>query len=69
MIDPLLDAKVALVTGAKHCIGAVTVKAPAAQGARAFLTCFREPQEFAPEEPNAAVMVFLASEQARWITG
>jgi len=46
MIDPQLDNQVALVTGANHGIGAATARALAAQGAKAFLTYFREPSEF-----------------------
>jgi len=38
MIDPQIDGKVAIVTGANHGIGAATAKALAAQGTKVFLT-------------------------------
>lgn len=43
MIDPQLEDKVVLVTGANHGIGAATARAFAAQDAALFVTYYREP--------------------------
>jgi 3-oxoacyl-[acyl-carrier protein] reductase len=43
MIDPGLEGKVVLITGANHGIGAAAARAFAIQGARVFVTYFREP--------------------------
>lgn len=40
MIDPQLDGKVAIITGANHGIGASTAKSLAAQGAKVFITYY-----------------------------
>jgi 3-oxoacyl-[acyl-carrier protein] reductase len=48
MIDPGLQGRVALVTGANHGIGAATATALAEQGARVFLTYLR----LGPDDPG-----------------
>jgi len=50
MLDPGLEGKVALVTGANHGIGAATGKALAAQRAHVFAAYFRPPCPAAAEE-------------------
>jgi len=42
MIDPELTGKVVFITGANHGIGAATAKAFADQGAKVFITSYRE---------------------------
>jgi 3-oxoacyl-[acyl-carrier protein] reductase len=42
MINPLVDGKVAMVTGANHGVGAAAARALADQGARVFLTYYRD---------------------------
>jgi len=64
MIDPGLTGRIAVVMGANHGIGAAIAVALARQGAHVFLNYFRWS---AGDIANA--VVFLASDQADWITG
>lgn len=70
MIDLQIEEKVVLVTGANHGIGAATAKAFAAQGAKVFLTYFREPCEHTPtalmnarESGKGGVLLYRANQQ------
>jgi 3-oxoacyl-[acyl-carrier protein] reductase len=54
MIDPGLDGKVAIVTGANHGIGAATARALASQGARLFITYYRPETTFKDSELEEA---------------
>lgn len=55
MIDPQLEHKVVLITGANHGIGAASARAFAEQGAKVFIAYFREPCEYTGEELAAAL--------------
>lgn len=50
MTDPKLESKVVLITGANLGIGASTARIFAAQGANVFITFYREPCRYSPEE-------------------
>ena len=54
MINPQLASKVVLITGANHGIGAASARAFAEQGARIFLTYYRDACAYAQEELDAA---------------
>ncbi|UCB43612.1 MAG: SDR family oxidoreductase [Dehalococcoidales bacterium] len=54
MIDPVLESKVVLITGANHGIGAATTRAFAQQGAKVFITYYREPSQYSDDELEKA---------------
>lgn len=54
MIDPQLEGRVVLITGANHGIGAATAKAFAAQGAKMLITYYRDTCRYSKEELERA---------------
>jgi 3-oxoacyl-[acyl-carrier protein] reductase len=66
MIDPKLEDKVVLITGANHGIGAATAQAFSAQGAKVFITYYREKSPYTPEKLEAARAEDVGGPELYW---
>jgi 3-oxoacyl-[acyl-carrier protein] reductase len=66
MIDPQLEDKVILITGANHGIGAATARAFAAQGAKIFITYYRDQSPYTPEALEDARTAALGGPELYW---
>jgi 3-oxoacyl-[acyl-carrier protein] reductase len=64
MIDPQL--KIVLIIGANHGIGSATAKAFAAQGAKVFVTYYREKPPYTPAELQAARAAGIGGDKLYW---
>ena len=62
MLDPQLENKVVLISGANHGIGAATAKAFAAEGAKVFITYYLEPTVHTAEELEKARVAGVGGE-------
>lgn len=63
MIDPQLDQKVVLITGANHGIGAVTARLFAQQGAHVFVSYYRVPCSYTEGELTQALEAGIPGER------
>jgi 3-oxoacyl-[acyl-carrier protein] reductase len=66
MIDPKLKGKIVLITGANHGIGAAATRAFAAQGAKVFITYFRENCNVSKEELEKAIKSGVGGKELYW---
>jgi 3-oxoacyl-[acyl-carrier protein] reductase len=62
MINPKLEGRIAVVTGANHGIGAATAKALAEQGAKVFITYYLPDSPYSKDELEEAKRVGMGSD-------